>query len=117
MRQVVNGKIKNYSLFLDSDCGNNLTLNLELQVGKSQACCFSINVDELQDIGFRAIRKLFAYLDITKIYDLKGLPVIIVIDNGLVVGVGNFLNDLCGPFDYEHDFFIPRDMFDEAKNN
>ena len=115
MRQVVNGKIKNYSLFIDSDCGNNLMLNLELQLGKFQSCCFSINVDELQDIGFSAIRILFDYLEITKISDLKGLPVVIVIDDGLVIGVGNFLNDLCGPFDFEHEFFIPKDMFDSKR--
>lgn len=116
MRNVVNGMIKDYSLFIDSDCGNQLTLNLELKIGKNEASCFSVKLDELQDIDIRGLRMLMSLVGVTNIRDLKGLPVVVVMDDGLVIGVGDFLSDLSLPHTFEEgDLFIPRDIFEYRK--
>jgi hypothetical protein len=118
MRKTENAIIKSYDLFIDSDHNNDFTLNLELRIGKSEGCCFSIDLTELSIVEPEPLKFLFSVLGVTHLDDLINHPIVAVSeeDTNQVIGVGNFLADLSFFIKNGEDYFITKDFFTTIKN-
>lgn len=109
-REIKNAVIKSYDIQTkDYSC---LVMNLELKIEGGQGACFGgfslghsrmkLDKNKPWNVAGYYITRVLTIAGVDSVHDLPGAPIRVIIEDGLVIGIQNFLTE---------DKFIPREDF------